>query len=328
MRNQADDRLLTPLDSANLSLVAVLGPTGSGKSELALRLAETFHGQIVGCDSIQVYRGLNVGSAKLSAAERGGIAHHLIDILDPDQKLTAGEYARLARPTIRTIQESGFLPIVAGGTGFYLRALLDGLTPAPTRDSKLRARLSRIAATRPTSLYSLLSRRDPGAAKRIHPNDRQKITRAIELSLITGQPASDLQKLPRDAFHQTRVLKLGLAPERSGLRVHLDARVKRMFQNGLLEEAEALLNANFSPELKPLQSLGYKQAVDVVRGRKSLDEAVRECQARTRQYAKRQMTWFRRESAVEWLAGFGSDGDIQENAIAAVRNFLDATESG
>ncbi|MDQ2711155.1 MAG: tRNA (adenosine(37)-N6)-dimethylallyltransferase MiaA [Acidobacteriota bacterium] len=306
----------------------MLGPTGSGKSQLALRLAETFRGQVVGCDSIQVYRGLDVGSAKLTPAERRGVAHHLIDIIDPDGELTAGEYARLARPTIRKIQANGFLPIVTGGTGFYLRALLDGLSPAPTRDDKLRARLSTIAVRRPSALHSLLSRRDPQAAKRIHPNDHQKIIRALELSMMTGQPASDMQKLPRDAFHEARVLKLGLAPDRSLLRNHLDARVKRMFQNGLLEEAEALLKAHFSPELKPLQSLGYKQAVDIVRGRMSLDEAVRECQARTRQYAKRQMTWFRGESSVEWLTGFGTDDNVQENAIAAGRNFLAAAENG
>ncbi len=315
------------MDSANLSLIAVVGPTGSGKSQLALRLAEVFQGQIVGCDSIQVYRALDVGSAKLTHAERRGVPHYLIDIIDPDQELTAGEYARLARPIIRKIQESGFLPIVAGGTGLYLRALLDGLSPAPARDSNLRARLSRIAAGRPSALHQLLSRRDPQAGKRIHPNDYQKLIRALELSMVTGQPASDVQSLPRDAFREARVLKLGLAPDRSVLRDHLDARVKRMFQDGLLEEVERLFQRQYSPELKPLQSLGYKQAVEVVKGRKALDEAVRECQARTRQYAKRQMTWFRGQSGVEWLTGFGTEDQVQENAIAAVGNFLSAAKN-
>jgi tRNA dimethylallyltransferase len=308
-----------------LSLVVVLGPTGAGKSELSLALAESFCGEIVNCDSVQVYRGLDIGSAKLAPAARRGIPHHLIDIVDPREDLTAGAYAGLARQTLSDVARRERVPIVVGGTGFYLRALLDGLSPAPGRDERLRTRLCRIAARRPGTLHRLLRNHDPRAASRIHPNDLQKLIRALELTYLAGQPASAIQSRPRDALAGFAVLKLGLAPERNFLYARLNCRSERMFREGLLQETAGLLASGVPPGAKPLQSLGYKQAISVLKSSVSIEDAIRECQTRTRQYAKRQLTWFRAEPDVVWLPGFGSDPEIQRQAVSKAQLFLRRT---
>lgn len=305
-------------------LVVVLGPTGAGKSELAVALAESFCGEIVNCDSVQVYRGLDIGTAKLPLPARRGISHHLIDIVGPREDLTAGAYARLARQTLFEIVRRGRVPIVVGGTGFYLRALLHGLSPAPGRDENLRARLGRIAARRPAALHRLLQSKDSRAAARIHPNDLQKLIRALELTYLEGQPASAIQSRPRDALEGFAVLKLGLAPERNLLYARLNCRSERMFREGLLQEVAGLLDSGVMPDVKSLQSLGYKQAISVLKGSLSVEDAIRECQARTRQYAKRQLTWFRAEPDIVWLPGFGSDAEIQRQAVHITRLFLNS----
>lgn len=304
--------------------MVVLGPTGAGKSELGLLLARKFAGEIVSCDSIQVYRGLDIGSAKVSADRRQGIAHHLIDIVDANQYLTAGAYSRLAREAVSAVQRKGSLPIVVGGTGLYLRALLEGLSPAPPRDEKIRARLARTFARCPAALHRFLRRRDPPAAARIHPNDRQKLIRAVELILLERQPVTSTLTVPRDSLRGVRVLKLGLAPSRSLLYQHLDQRSEWMFANGLLAETQALLDSGISPHAKPLQSLGYKQAVNVLTQQLPLAGAIHECQIKTRQYAKRQMTWFRREPDVHWLENFGKNQSAQSEALLLVEKFLAA----
>ncbi|MGH9583882.1 MAG: tRNA (adenosine(37)-N6)-dimethylallyltransferase MiaA, partial [Bryobacteraceae bacterium] len=293
----------------------MIGPTGAGKSDLALALAESLGGEIVNCDSVQVYRGLDIGAAKLRAPERRGIPHHLIDIIGPSEELTAGAYARLARRTLFDIARRGRVPIVAGGTGFYLRALLDGLSLAPGRDENLRARLGRIASRRPAALHRLLRVRDPLAAGRIHPNDLQKLIRALELSLLEGRAASAAQSRPRDALEGFAALKLGLAPDRAALYTLLNHRSERMFREGLLRETADLLASGVPSGAKPLQALGYRQAVSVLKGGLALEDAIRECQTKTRQYAKRQLTWFRAEPDVVWLPGFGSEPAIQRQAI-------------
>jgi tRNA dimethylallyltransferase len=303
-------------------LIVVLGPTGAGKSELALALADAFHGEIINCDSVQVYRGLQVGSAKLPVEARRGIPHHLIDILSPDQELTAAAYSQLARKAIDDLRIKEKLPVVVGGTGFYLKALLDGLSPAPSRDERLRARLGHIAVRRPLALYRFLRSRDPEAASRIHPNDHQKLIRAIELTLLTGRPATKTQSLPRDSLRGFDVLKLGLAPQRNLLYDHLNRRSAQMFENGLIAETKAILDAGFSSAAKPLQSLGYKQAMNVIANRMEIREAIQECQTKTRQYAKRQITWFHREPDVNWLPGFGDDSHIQKQALEITDKFL------
>lgn len=305
--------------------IVVAGATGSGKSELALLVAETFRGEILNCDSIQAYRGLDVGSAKLPAGERRGIPHHLLDIVSLDQELSAGAYSRLAREAMQEVRKRGNLPIVAGGTGFYLRALFDGLSPAPGRHEALRRRLRALAERRPAALHRFLRIHDPVAALRIHSNDRQKLIRALELTILAGQAASRTQSAPRDRLEGFAVLKLGLAPGRDLLYERLNHRSAAMFRGGLIEETKRLLEAGAQPDAKPLQSLGYKQARALLAGELTVDQAIRECQAKTRQYAKRQMTWFRHEPGIEWLPGFGSEPAIQQRALEAVRRFLDRT---
>ena len=303
-------------------LVAVIGPTGSGKSHLALQLARQFGGEIVNCDSIQVHRGLNIGAAKLPPAWRLSVPHHLIDIIDPCQELTAGGYARRARQAIHEITGRGNLPVVAGGTGFYLRALLEGLSPAPLRDETLRHRLQAISVRCPSALFRYLRRFDPAAARRIHPNDQQKLIRAIEMTIRAGQPASAVQSAARAPLQGYRVLKLGLAPPRAELYAALNRRSAAMFEQGLVEETSQLLRAGVPLQAKALCSLGYKQAVQVLTAGLSLENAVQELQTRTRQYAKRQMTWFRRETDVNWLAGFGHSPSVEACAAEFVRSFL------
>jgi tRNA dimethylallyltransferase len=303
-------------------LLVVLGPTGAGKGELAILLAEAFGGEIVNCDSIQVYRGLEIGASKIPLAARHGIPHHLISTIGPREELTAGAYARLARHVIGDITQRGRIPIVAGGTGFYLRALLAGLAPAPERNEDLRKRLSRIAARRPASLHYLLRKYDPEAARRIHPHDLQKLIRALEMMRLAGRPASATQSQPRQALQGYTVLKFGLAPERSLLYIRLNERAERMFREGLLEETHALLVSGIPTDAKPLRALGYKQAVRVLRGQMPLADAIRECQIKTRQYAKRQFTWFRTEPEVRWLPGFGTECEIRRHSLREAESFL------
>ena len=303
-------------------MVAVAGPTGSGKSDLALLIAETFDGEIVNCDSLQVYRHFDIGTAKLPLAERRGIPHHLFDILDPGQLFTAGEYARLARTTIAEISARGRLPILAGGTGFYLRALLEGLFEGPVRDQPLRDRLSAREARRPASLHRLLRRFDSTAAGKIHANDIPKVTRALEICLLTRQPVSRLYQQGRDALSGYRTLKLGLLPDRETLNPRLDARCAWMFEHGLVEEVRRILALGFSPACKPFESHGYKQAIQLIQGEIGPRDAVFYAQRNTRHYAKRQITWFRRERELQWLKGFGDAPHIRQAALARVANFL------
>lgn len=305
--------------SMSVPLLAVLGPTGSGKTELAVVLARALGGEIVNFDSIQVYRRLDIGSAKPSETERGGIPHHLLDVLDVTEELTAGAFARRARTALDQIADRRRLPVLVGGTGFYLRALLDGLSAAPQRDPALRERLAR---RRAAVLHRLLRRCDPVSAQKIHPNDGQKLIRAIEMTVLAGRPASQTQALPRDTLEGYSAVKIGLAPDRAALRRRLDDRCARMFENGLLRETSTLLNEGISPRTKPLQSLGYKQAVAHLTGEMTLAAAIEDCQIKTRQYAKRQMTWFRAEQNVYWLAGFGFEDSLRREAFEYVERSL------
>jgi tRNA dimethylallyltransferase len=303
-------------------LLAVVGPTGSGKSELSLELAKQLDGEIVNCDSIQMYRYFNIGAAKLPEAERQGIPHHLIDILEPQEVFTAGDYARRARNALNEIRSRNRVPVIVGGTGFYLRALLEGLAPGPARDDALRARLQAMEKRRPGRVHRLLSRLDSRVAARVHPNDVQKAIRAVEICILARRPASEVFEQGRDRLSGFRVLELGLDPPREALYERLNRRAEKMFETGLIEEVQSLLARGVSPESKPFQSLGYRQALLLVQGKMKLAEAVESTRIETRHYAKRQWTWFRRDPNVLWLKGFGSDANIKAAALDAARKFL------
>jgi tRNA dimethylallyltransferase len=309
---------------AEKPLIVILGPTGSGKSQLAIDTALAVNGEVVNYDSVQLYRGFNIGAAKVPLEERRGVAHHLLDVAGPERDFTAGDYALAARSVLANVSARGRVPVLCGGTGFYLRALLSGLSPAPPRDDRLRRRLEEIARRRPRSLYFLLSRFDSAAACHIHPNDRQKLIRAIEMAYVERRKLSDIQARPRTALTGYRALKIGLDPDRRLLYSALNARSEALFSHGLVEETSGLLAQGYSADSKPMQSLGYRQAVVVLRGSMSLEEAIEECRTRTRQYAKRQCTWFRAEPAVNWFKGFGADPGVRKRAIALVAQFLAA----
>jgi tRNA dimethylallyltransferase len=306
-------------------LVAVVGPTGAGKSELALRIAQEFDGEIVNCDSLQIYRHLDIGTAKLPPEQRRGIPHHLIDIAEPDEVFSAGEYARRARQVLREIAARGRLPVVCGGTGFYLRALLEGLFPGPERDEALRQRLAAREARRPGLLHRLLRRLDPVSAGRIHPSDKQKLIRAVEVCLLLGRPLSEAFALGREPLEGFRVLKIGLDPPREALYQKLNERCRKMFESGLVEETRRILELGYAADVKPLHSHGYRQAVQVLRGELTYEQALYYAQRDTRRYAKRQWTWFRRESGVVWFRGFGEDPAIQAAVLGRVRQHLQET---
>jgi tRNA dimethylallyltransferase len=291
-------------------LVALLGPTGSGKTALSLTLAARFHGEIVSCDSVAVYREMELGTAKPSPAERRQVPHHLIDILPPDHFCTAGDYSRLAREAIASVTARGHLPIVTGGTGLYLRALLDGLFAGPQRSEDLRVRLRRSAETHtPGWLHRLLRRLDPAAAGRIHANDHPKLIRAIEVCMAAGKPLTEAWQSGRDPLTGYRILRIGLNPPRALLYARIDARAEAMFAAGLVAETGALL-ARYGESPRAFEALGYRQARAVLRGEISEEEAVAATRQAHRNYAKRQLTWFRREPEVHWLTGFGDDPAI------------------
>src|SRR5258708_2340240 len=280
-------------------LVVIVGPTGSGKSVLAVRVAEAFAGEIVNCDSLQLYRGFDIGTAKIPHARRGAIPHHLFDVLGPQDGYSAGEYAREAREVLQEIAARGQLPVVVGGTGFYLKALLEGLPPLPERDTELREKLAAREAARPGGLHRLLRKLDARSAERMHANDVQKVIRALEVRVLTrgARPSTETSQ----ALAGFRVLKIGLDPDRAELAAALDTRTREMFQSGLIEEVRGLLAGGCTGAEKPFESLGYKQALTVMRGAMTIEDAIASTQNETRQYTKRQRTWLRREAQVLWF---------------------------
>ncbi|WP_345945070.1 tRNA (adenosine(37)-N6)-dimethylallyltransferase MiaA [Granulicella sp. dw_53] len=304
------------------ALIVLVGATASGKTSLALRLAEEFHGEIVSCDSVAVYREMEIGTAKPSHEERARVPHHLIDVVWPDEACTAGDYSRLAREALAGIVGRGKVPIVAGGTGLYLRALIDGLFPAPPQRPGLRERLRETAAKRGADyLHRGLARLDGKAAAAIHPNDVPKVVRAIEVSLAAQEPLTEQWEKGRDALTGYRILRLGLDPERARLYERINQRAAEMFDRGLVEETERLVE-RYGLECRPLTSLGYAEAMAVLRGEFTREEAVARAQQGHRNYAKRQGTWFRREPEIRWLKGCGGDTEVVEEAQRMVGEFL------
>ena len=326
-------------------VVVVLGPTASGKTALALAIARRFGGEIVNCDSVAMYRDFEIGTAKPTAAERAEIPHHLLDCVDPLTDISAGEYARQARQVLREIvlrenQQRRHLAIVSGGTGLYLRALLEGLFPGPERSEELRNKLrGRAEKHRPEHLHRILRRLDATAASRIHAHDIPKVIRAIEVCLTSRQTPrqtsrqtsrqnmTELWRQGREPLRGFRILRLGLNPEREALYARINQRAAKMFDDGpiggaltgggLIAETERLLK-KYGDRARPLTSLGYKQALQYLRGEFGRESALAAAQQAHRNYAKRQLTWFRREPDVHWLAGFGDDPAIQAEAIATI----------
>jgi tRNA dimethylallyltransferase len=320
-------------------LVIILGPTGSGKTALSLKLAEAFHGEVVSCDSVAVYREFEIGTAKPSAGERARIPHHLIDVAAPSEEFTAGDYSRWARKALAEIRERGNLPIVTGGTGLYLRALIEGLFEGPARSEQLRIRLRRRADQKTIEhLHRVLSRLDPEAAAKIHPNDTPKLIRAIEVCLLAGERLTVMWDKGRDVLTGFRILRVGLEPERSGLYSRLNARCESMFAAGLIGEARRILAAYQSPELaregdprpiaRALGSLGYRQAAQHLRGEMNAHLALLAAQQAHRNYAKRQLTWFRREPDVTWFSSFGDDPELQRQVTTLVTRELNGDKEG
>jgi tRNA dimethylallyltransferase len=308
-------------------VVVVLGPTASGKTALALAIARRFRGEIVNCDSVAMYREFDIGTAKPSAAERAEIPHHLLDCVDPLADVSAGDYARQARQILREIalresEPRRHLPIVSGGTGLYLRALLEGLFPGPQRSEELRIKLrDRVQKNGTEHLHRILRRLDSSAANRIHANDVPKVIRAIEVCLAARQSSrqnmTELWQQGREPLHGFRVLRLGLNPEREVLYARINQRAANMLDQGLIAETERLV-AKYGAQARPFASLGYKQALQFLRGELDRESALSAAQQAHRNYAKRQITWFRREPDVHWLAGFGDDPAIQAEGIATV----------
>lgn len=299
-------------------LIAVVGPTAAGKSALALRLAAARPAEIVCCDSLQVYRGFDIGSAKAGRGERDRVPHHLLDVVEPGDGFSAAAYARLARASIAEIAGRGALALVVGGTGLYYRALFRGLFEGPPRDEELRRRLERLAG-RPGGdrrLHRLVRRVDPEAAARIAPRDRVRLVRALEVFRATGRPLSEHHRAGSRGLEGFRTLLLGLDPGRERLRQAVTERARAMLAAGLIEETRGLREAH-GPGLRPLSAIGYRQAVAVLDGRLAPERAEAEIVADTLRVAKRQRTWFRREPGIRWFA----EADA---ALAAAREWLGA----
>jgi tRNA dimethylallyltransferase len=305
-------------------VIAILGPTASGKSELALFLAERFSGEIINYDSVQVYRYLDIGTAKPTLEERRRIPHHMIDICEPTDIFTAGDYQREARRVLEEIRQRRNVPILVGGTGLYLRALTEGLFNGPTRSVHWRNRLEMIAERNGRRhLHRILSRLDPLAADRIAVQDKQKVIRALEIRLETGKALSaHLAERPRQPLTGFNVVFVGLNPAREALYQRIDERVYRMIQAGLLEEVRQLLARGIPPSAKPFEAIGYRH---ILAERNSITvegETIRIIQRDTRRYAKRQMTWFRKQPGMTWFDGLGDTEEIKKKVCQFVQPLL------
>lgn len=294
-------------------MVVLAGPTASGKSSLGLALATELGGEIVNYDSIQLYRHFDIGTAKPSRAERQQVGHHLVDVLDAETLFSAGDYQRLAREVIAGLVARGRLPVMVGGTGLYLRAVIDGLFPGPRRSVPLRQRLDRVAAERGREYpHRILSRIDPETARRVAPADLPKVIRAIEVRLVSGKPLSaHLEESPRNPAPSLRFVLAGLEPPREALREAIRVRVRAMYEAGLVREVRGILDRGVSPEAPAFRAIGYRQALAHIHGNMSLDEAIMLTERDTRRYAKRQMTWFRKQHVPVWFQGFGTDPEVR-----------------
>jgi len=295
-----------------LPLVAIVGPTASGKSALGVKLAERLGGEVVACDSTQLYRGFDIGTAKPTLAERGGIHHHLIDVLGPGDDATAGGYRQMALQILQGLRKRERLPVFTVGTGLYLRALLEGLADVPQRSEELRERLrASVDEHPPGHLHCILKRLDPEAARRIAPADEQKLIRAVEICILARKPVSAVHRTGRIPLDGWRVLKAGLMPAREKLNERINARTEAMLGQGWMREVQALLGSGLNENAKPFDFIGYRELRAALRDETTLQGAREAIQQATRRYAKRQLTWFRKEPGVRWFSGFGDDAGVQ-----------------
>jgi tRNA dimethylallyltransferase len=310
-------------------LLVILGPTASGKSTLGVWLAERLDGEVVACDSTQLYRGFDIGTAKPTKQERRAVPHHLLDILDGYAESTAGSYRERAIEVLKDLGNRKKLPVLTVGTGLYLRALLEGLADVPQRSEELRARLWASAEeNQPGYLHRMLRKLDAESAKKIAPSDEQKLIRAIEVCSLTKKPLAEIHRSGRKPLEGWRPVKIGLLPAREALYERVRARTDKMLERGWLDEVRALVQSGVPATAKAFDFLGYRELSRVLRGEMNLEEARAAIQQATRRYAKRQMTWFRREQGVRWLSGFGDAPKIQQEAMECVQRELSGMVSG
>jgi tRNA dimethylallyltransferase len=296
---------------------AIVGPTASGKSELGIKLALAWNGEIINLDSVQVYRRIQIATAKVPIQERCGVPHHLIDIAEPTENFTAGDYARLASDTIRDVESRGRMPILVGGTGFYLRALIKPLFEGPKTDLRLRERLIEMAERRGREhLYRLLNRIDPQAAEKLKPRDASRVMRAIEVYFQTGRRLSESQvDVPPPPEFAARARVIVLNPPRDALYALINRRAERMFESGLVEEVESLIQAGVPPNAKAFQAHGYRRVVEHLSGARTLEDALNQMKLDTRHYAKRQLSWWRAWPGVKWIYRFGNEPEAFTEVI-------------
>jgi tRNA dimethylallyltransferase len=299
-------------------IIAIVGPTASGKSDLGIELARRTGGEIINCDSVQVYQGIQIATAKLPLAERQGVRHHLIDFVSPLVNFTAADWARAAIEKIEEIEGRGNSALLVGGTGLYLRALRLPFFDSPPTDEDLRARLSRIRERRgPAHLHRILQRFDVNEAARLNPRDWPRVQRALEFCLQTGEPISRQRPLrPEPPALASRIKVIALSPPRQELYARINRRAEEHFAKGLVEEVRRLLDEGVPANSNALGAHGYRRVVEFLRGERDLDSAIQQTKLDVRHYAKRQLSWFRHERDVHWLEGFGSDPDVIEQAFA------------
>jgi tRNA dimethylallyltransferase len=295
-------------------LVVILGPTAAGKSDIAVEVALHCHGEVISADSVQLYRHFQIGSAQLSESEQRGVPHHLLGILEPDAEFSVARFQELARQKITEIAGRGKLPFLVGGTGLYIQAVVDPYEFPEVDDGllELRQHYRQFQAEgRGEELYHELQQVDPVSAERLHPNDSRRVSRALEVYHLTGQPISAQPRREYTGSIYDPLLVIGITWERSELYRRIDFRVEQMFRNGLVEEVRKILVLGYSPELKPLQTLGYKQVVGYLQGEYDLETAISLTRQATRRFAKRQLTWFRRDPRVQWFDVTGSSGTVE-----------------
>jgi tRNA dimethylallyltransferase len=302
------------------TVLAVVGPTASGKSALGIELALALSGEIINCDSVQVYREIEIATAKMPLEERRGVPHHLIDFVSPEINYTAGEWARAAAEKIEEIEARGHTALLVGGTGFYLRALRQPFFASPPTDERLRRRLTELRERRgPAHLYQLLRKVDAQAAARLHALDWPRVQRALEVRFQTGRSITTQLEQRAEAHESAARLRvLALSPPRAELYARINERTEAHFRAGLVHEVRGLLERGLSPSSNALGAHGYRRVVEHLQGQRDLASAVEQTKLDVRHYAKRQLTWFRREPGVEWLAGFGDDPAVQKQALRAV----------